>query len=453
MLFSITPLPERTGPDGDRSECQERCRAAAARQAPLIATQGAGKHADVTFRVKGEVFASSHLVPAASLGPGGRGILLAPIARIASVPTKLHKIRQGKKKIAEIEVVTDPAEAAEQAGLRYVSDESPGYTRRRRGKKFVYFDTEGKAIRDETRILRLNRLAIPPAYTDVWICPLSHGHLQATGRDDRGRKQYRYHERWREERDENKYEKMVAFGQALPKIRRRIKRDLQRRGLPREKVLATVVQLLEKTFIRVGNQEYARENKSFGLTTMRNHHVDVKGARLRFRFRGKSGQEHDIGTEDKRVARIVKKLQELPGQEVFQYLDEKGVRHQVTSDDVNQYLQEITGEKYTAKDFRTWAGTVMAAMALQAQEPFENKEEAKRNVKAAIGAVAKMLGNTPAICRKCYVHPAVFETYLDGNLIEGMKKKAEQTLKDSMGGLRSEEGAILAFLQERLKKK
>ena len=246
---------------------------------------------------------------------------------------------------------------------------------------------------------------------------------------------------------------MVAFGQALPKIRRRIKRDLQRRGLPREKVLATVVQLLEKTFIRVGNREYARENKSFGLTTMRNHHVDVKGARLRFRFRGKSGQEHDIGTEDKRVARIVKKLQELPGQEVFQYLDEKGVCHQVTSDDVNEYLQEITGEKYTAKDFRTWAGTVMAAMALQAQEPFENKEEAKRNVKAAIGAVAKMLGNTPAICRKCYVHPAVFETYLDGNLIEGLKKKAEQTLKDSMGGLRSEEGAILAFLQERLKKK
>lgn len=371
------------------------------------------------------------------------------------MPKSLRQSRQFKLKegITEIEIVTSPVEAAEEAGLRYVSDESPGYTRRRRGKKFVYFDTDGKAISDEARILRLNRLAIPPAYTDVWICPSPSGHLQATGRDDRGRKQYRYHERWREERDENKYEKMVVFGQALPKIRRRIKRDFARRGLPREKVLATVVQLLEKTFIRVGNQEYARENKSFGLTTMRNRHVDVKGARLRFRFRGKSGQEHDIGTEDKRVAKIVKKLQELPGQEVFQYLDEKGDRHQVTSEGVNEYLQEITGEKFTAKDFRTWAGTVMAAMALQAQEAFENKSQAKKNVKAAIGAVAKMLGNTPAICRKCYVHPAVLETYLDGNLIEGLKKKTEETLKESLDDLRSEEAAILAFLQERLAKK
>ena len=369
------------------------------------------------------------------------------------MPTSLHKIRQEKKKVTGTEIVIAPKEAAEEAGLRYVSDESPGYTRKRRGKKFFYFDTDGKAISDEARIVRLNRLAIPPAYTDVWICPSPHGHLQATGRDDRGRKQYRYHERWRQERDENKYEKIIIFGQALPKIRRRIDRDLQRRGLPREKVLATVVQLLEKTFIRVGNQEYARENSSFGLTTMRNRHVDVKGARLRFRFRGKSGQEHDIGTEDKRVARIVKKLQELPGQEVFQYLDEKGVRHQITSDDVNLYLQEITGEKFTAKDFRTWAGTVMAAIALQAQEAFENKSQAKKNVKAAIGAVAKMLGNTPAICRKCYVHPAVLETYLGGNLIEGLKKKAEPILKESLGDLRSEEATVLAFLRERLTKR
>ncbi len=372
------------------------------------------------------------------------------VARIASVPITARKLRLEKKKIAEIEIVTDPEESAEEAGLRYVSDESPGYTRQRRGKKFVYFDTQGKEIRDEARILRLNRLAIPPAYTDVWICPSPNGHLQATGRDDRGRKQYRYHERWRQERDENKYEKMVVFAQSLPKIRRRINRDLKRRGLPREKVLATVVQLLEKTFIRIGNEEYARDNKSFGLTTMRNRHVEVKGAKLRFRFRGKSGQEHDIDTEDQRVARIVKKLQELPGQEVFQYLDEKGERRQVTSDDVNQYLREITGEDFTAKDFRTWAGTVMAAMALQAQEAFENKSQAKKNVKAAIGAVARMLGNTPTVCRKCYVHPAVLETYLDGNLIEGLKQRTEKMLEDSLGDLRSEETAVLAFLREKL---
>ena len=369
------------------------------------------------------------------------------------MPITARKLRQEKKKIREIEIVTDPEASAEEAGLRYVSDESPGYTRKRRGEKFVYFDTEGKEIRDETRILRLNRLAIPPAYTDVWICPSPNGHLQATGRDARRRKQYRYHDRWREVRDENKYGKMIIFAQALPKIRRRIDRDLKRSGLPREKVLATVVQLLEKTFIRVGNEEYAKANKSFGLTTMRNRHVEVKGSKLRFRFRGKSGQEHDIDTEDRRVAKIIKKLQDLPGQEVFQYLDENGERHQVTSEDVNQYLREISGEDFTAKDFRTWAGTVMAAMALQAQEAFENKSQAKKNVKAAIGAVAKMLGNTPAVCRKCYVHPAVLETYLDGNLIEGLKERTEEMLENSLGDLRSEEAAVLAFLRERLAEK
>jgi DNA topoisomerase-1 len=374
-------------------------------------------------------------------------------ARIASVSISARKLRLEKKKIVALEIATDPEVVAEEAGLRYVSDESPGYTRRRRGRKFVYFDPEGKEIRDETRILRLNRLAVPPAYTEVWFCPSPNGHLQATGRDDRGRKQYRYHERWREARDENKYEKMVVFGQALPKIRRRINRDLKRHGLPREKVLATVGQLLEKTLIRIGNEEYAQENKSFGLTTLRNRHVEVSGAKLRFRFRGKSGQEHDIDAEDRRVAQIIRKLQELPGQEVFQYLDEDDERHQITSDDVNQYLREITGEEFTAKDYRTWAGTVMAAMALQAQEPFENKSQAKKNVKAAIGAVAKMLGNTPAVCRKCYVHPAIFETYLDGNLIEGLKKQTEKTLENSLGKLRSDEAAVLAFLRERLAQK
>ncbi len=382
-----------------------------------------------------------------------RGVLRGLIARIASVQITARKLRQEKKKISEIEIVTDPEESAEEAGLRYVSDESPGYTRQRRGEKFIYFNTEGKEIRDEARVLRLNRLAIPPAYTNVWICPSPNGHLQATGRDDRGRKQYRYHERWREVRDENKYERMVVFAQSLPKIRRRINRDLKRRGLPREKVLATVVQLLEKTFIRVGNEEYAKENQSFGLTTLRNRHVEVNGSKLRFRFRGKSGQEHDIDTEDRRVARIIKKLQELPGQEIFQYLDEKGERHQVTSDDVNQYLREIAGEDFTAKDFRTWAGTVMAAMALQAQDVFENKSQAKKNVKAAISAVAKMLGNTPAVCRKCYVHPAVLESYLDGNLIEGLKQRTEKMLEHSLGNLRSEEAAVLAFLREKLANK
>ncbi len=379
--------------------------------------------------------------------------LWAAIVRILCVPLSARQLRQEKNKAAELEVVSNPEEVAEEAGLRYVSDNSPGYTRKKRGKTFTYFDTAGKEIKDEIRVLRLNRLAIPPAYQDVWICPSPNGHLQATGIDDRGRKQYRYHERWREQRDENKYEKMILFGRTLPKIRRRLTRDLKQRGLPREKVLATVVELLERTFIRIGNEEYAKENKSFGLTTMRNRHVDVKGGKVRFRFRGKSGVEHDIDVDDRRVAKVVKKLQELPGQEVFQYVDEAGERHNVSSDDVNHYLHEITGEEFTAKDFRTWAGTVMAAMALQAQEAFENTSQAKKNVKAAITAVARVLGNTPAVCRKCYVHPAVLETYLDGSLIEGLKKQTERTLEKSFARLRSEEAAVLTFLQERLEAK
>jgi DNA topoisomerase-1 len=346
--------------------------------------------------------------------------------------------------------VTDPKEAAEDAGLRYVTDDQPGYTRKKRAGKFIYLNTEGKEIRDEARVLRLKRLAIPPAYTEVWVCPSPNGHIQATGRDDRGRKQYRYHDRWREVRDENKYEKMMVFAKTLPKIRRRISRDLKRRGLPREKVLATVVQLLERTFIRVGNEEYAKENRSFGLTTMRNRHVAVRGSKLRFRFCGKSGKEHDIDLEDGRVARIIKKLQELPGQELFQYLDDKGERHKVASDDVNQYLRELAHDDFTAKDFRTWAGTVLAAMALKAQEPFENKSEAKKNVKSAIAAVARMLGNTSAICRKCYIHPAILETYFDGTLVEGLKETTERTVLASLGNLRSEEAAVLGFLRSRL---
>src|SRR4051812_27205430 len=367
------------------------------------------------------------------------------------MPSK--KLRAEKKKIDEIEVAPDPVEVAEEAGLRYVSDEEPGYTRKRKGDDFEYFDTEAKQIRDETRLLRIRRLAIPPAYKDVWICPSPNGHIQATGRDARGRKQYRYHERWREVRDENKYERMVVFGRALPKIRRRVERDLKRRGLPREKVLATVVQLLERTFIRVGNEEYAKENKSFGLTTMRNRHVDVTATKLKFSFRGKSGIQHEVDVADRRLAKIIRQLQDLPGQEVFQYLNDRDEPRKVSSEDVNEYLREITGEDFTAKDFRTWAGTVLAAMALNAQEAFENKTQAKKKIKDAIAAVAKILGNTPAVCRKCYVHPAVLETYLDGAMIEGLKRTTEETLERKLGDLKSQEAAVMSFLQARLGKK
>jgi DNA topoisomerase-1 len=358
-----------------------------------------------------------------------------------------------KKKNGKVEIAPDPEEVAEEAGLRYVRDDQPGYTRKAKGDDFEYFDAEGKRIRDETRLLRMRRLAIPPAYKDVWICPVPNGHIQATGRDARGRKQYRYHERWREARDENKYDRMLVFGKALAKIRRRVKKDLALSGLRRNKVLATVVQLLERTFIRVGNEEYARENKSFGLTTMRSHHVEVKAATLRFRFRGKSGVQHEVDVSDRRLAGIVRKLQELPGQDIFQYVDEKGEVRDVTSQDVNDYLHEITGEDFTAKDFRTWAGTVLAAMALNAQEAFENKTQAKKNIKDAIAAVSKILGNTPTVCRKCYVHPAVLETYLDGETIEGLGRKMEDALSDGRGDLRSKEAAVMKFLQARLKKK
>jgi DNA topoisomerase I len=362
------------------------------------------------------------------------------------------KLRQERKKVAELRIVSDPVDAAEEAGLRYVTDEQPGYTRKRKGKSFVYYDTEGKLIRDESRLLRIRRLAIPPAYTDVWICPSPNGHIQATGRDDRGRKQYRYHERWRAVRDENKYDRMVIFGDALPRIRRRIRADLKLPGLPRNKVLATVVHLLERTFIRIGNEEYARQNKSFGLTTMRNNHVEIDGSELRFRFRGKSGVRQEVDLDDRRIAKIVRKLQELPGQELFQYLDEEGQLQNVTSQDVNAYLREITGEDFTAKDFRTWAGTVLMALALNVQEGFKTKKQAKANVRDAITAVSKILGNTPAVCRKCYVHPAVLESYLDGDLIEGLKK-TEEGIQENRDNLRSDEIAVLRFLRRRLDKK
>jgi len=348
-------------------------------------------------------------------------------------------------------LVAEAMDAAQEAGLCYVCDDRPGYTRKPNGEGFDYFDAEGKPIQNEQQLLRLKRLAIPPAWTDVWICPVANCHIQATGRDARRRKQYLYHERWREVRDENKYDRMIAFGKALPKIRVCVAKDLKLPGLPRNKVLAAVVQLLERTFIRIGNEEYARDNKSFGLTTMKDRHVEVKGSKLRFRFRGKSGKEHEVDVTDQHIAKIVSKLQDLPGQDLFQYVDDDGKVRDVTSQDVNEYLREITGEDFSAKDFRTLAGTVLTAIALNAQEKFETKKQAKTNISTAIKAVAKILGNTPAICRKCYVHPAIFERYLSRKSIDGLKQMTEEAIEDV--DLRSSEAAVLKFLESRLSKK
>jgi DNA topoisomerase-1 len=342
-----------------------------------------------------------------------------------------------------------PAKAAEVVGLHYVLHSRPGITRHRSGHGFVYRNSRGRRVRDPATLQRIKALAIPPAWTEVWICPDSNGHLQATGRDDRRRKQFRYHRRWREIRDETKYAHMIVFARALPGIRRRVARDLARPGLPREKVLATVLRLLEVSLIRVGNDEYARANDSFGLTTMRDKHVDVNGARVRFHFRGKSGRWHDVDIRDRSLARIVKRCQDLPGQELFQFLDDSGTQRDVRSDDVNAYLREISGEDFTAKDFRTWAGTVLAAMALREFEKVESGAQAKKNVVAAVETVSKRLGNTPAVCRKCYIHPHVFDSYLDGSLIKTIKRRAEKELA-SNGELTRNETAVLALLQKRL---
>jgi DNA topoisomerase-1 len=352
--------------------------------------------------------------------------------------------KSGNGKNIDDSVAIESAEAAEEAGLQYVSDDRPGYTRKPRDSEFEYLDTQGKRIRDEQRILRIKRLAIPPAWTDVWICPSSTGHIQATGRDARRRKQYRYHERWRELRDVNKFDRLADFAKALPKIRRRVTKDLKLRGLPREKVLATVVRLLERTFIRIGNEEYARENKSFGLTTIKNRHVSVRGPHLRFRFRGKSGRQHEVDITDRRIAKIVSKCQDLPGQDLFQYVGDDGEPRNVTSQDVNDYLREITNENFSAKDFRTWAGTVLAAIALNAQGEFETKKQAKANLKTAICAVARLLGNTPAICRKCYVHPGIVEAYLSRKQIAGLTQAIKTP--DNIN-LRGVETAVSKFLR------
>jgi DNA topoisomerase-1 len=348
--------------------------------------------------------------------------------------------------------VAEAREAARDAGLRYVSDQAPGIRRRRLGEHFTYVDPDGEPLRDEATLARLRALAVPPAWSDVWICPHPNGHIQATGRDARGRKQYRYHGRWRAVRDEDKYEKILDFARALPKVRRRMARDMKKRGLPREKVLATVIWLLETTLVRVGNDEYARENRSFGLTTLRRRHTRVRGKHVGFVFRGKSGKEHVVGIKNRAIARIVKRCQDLPGQELFQYQDTDGTRGRVDSDDVNEYLRETTGQDFTAKDYRTWAGTVLAAMALQELEEFDSEAQAKRNVLEAIEKVAGQLGNTSAVCRKSYVHPAVVDAYMDGTMIDVLRKRAEATIKTSLHHLSPEEAAVLALLQQRLKR-
>jgi DNA topoisomerase I len=347
-----------------------------------------------------------------------------------------------------VETIIDPKDAAEFAGLRYVSDARPGIRRKKVGTGFSYTRADGSKLTEKDVLKRIKALAIPPAWTEVWICPFSDGHIQATGRDAKGRKQYRYHARFREVRESTKYEHVVAFADALPAIREKVREHISLRGLPREKVLATVVHLLETTLIRVGNDDYAKQNNSYGLTTLKNRHVAVDGNEVRFRFTGKSGKQWSLRVRDRRIAKIIKACQDLPGQELLQYIDEAGNCQDVTSSDVNHYLKEITGKDITAKDFRTWAGTILAALALDELESFDSAAQAKRNLRAAIEKVARKLGNTPTICRKCYVHPEVLNSYIDGKL--ELKAKAESELRSDVQSLKPEEAAVLALLRGRL---
>lgn len=333
--------------------------------------------------------------------------------------------------------------AARAAGLRYVSDFDRAIRRERRGKGFVYVGPSGKRVRNEHTLARIRSLVIPPAWENVRICPDPRGHIQAIGWDKRGRKQYKYHPKWRESRDETKYERMIDFARVLPAIRRRVRRDLRLPALPREKILATVVRLLETTLIRIGNAEYARENHSFGLTTLRNRHVHVNGNAIHFEFRGKSGVERTVDLQNPRLARIVRACQHLPGQELFQFVDSAGVRHPIASDDVNEYLHEIAGSDITAKDFRTWSGTVLAAKALLELGKYTSQRQAKKNAVAAIKSVARELGNTVAVSRKCYIHPAILNGYISGTLLGSLSRPT----KRSSRGLHAEELSVLALLK------
>ena len=348
---------------------------------------------------------------------------------------------------------TDPLESAAEAGLRYVACSGPCIRRVRCGKAFRYVGPDGKTVRDPKHLARIKSLVIPPAWTKVAICPSANGHLQAVGWDARGRKQYRYHARYRAVRDQAKFSRMIAFGAVLAIIRRRVQEDLDRPGLPKEKVLATVVRLLETSFIRVGNDEYAKENDSFGLTTMRNRHVHIAGAKLLFHFRGKSGQEHTIELTDRRLARVVKRCQDLPGYELFQYVDESGAACAIDSADVNHYIREIAGDEFTAKDFRTWAGAVLAVRELCAAGPARTETEKKKTVVAAVKSVARRLGNRPATCRKYYVHPAIFDAYSDGSLFGTMQQGQQQESAYAGLGLSAEEYCVMVTIashQEKL---
>jgi DNA topoisomerase I len=360
--------------------------------------------------------------------------------------------RQGrsKKDRLPVEAALDPEVAAKQAQLRYVDDSAPGITRHKARNGFDYRLPDGALVHDIDTLKRIRSLAIPPAWTDVWICLHSNGHLQATGRDARGRKQYRYHPRWREVRDEAKYSKLLIFTRVLPQLRARVEEDLKRPGLERERVLAAIVRLMELTFFRIGNSEYAKSNKSFGLTTLRDRHVAIEGSRIHISFRGKSGKHHETDINDRRLARIVKDCRDLPGYELFQYVDEDGERHTVGSAEVNEYLREITGEEITAKDFRTWAGTQLAAEALREFEAFDSEAERKRAVVRAVEKVAKHLGNTPTICRRCYIHPAVLEGYLDGSMLQALAENTRKYLAENIDGMSAEEAAVTAFLRLRL---
>jgi DNA topoisomerase I len=364
------------------------------------------------------------------------------------VERAVRRVRQTKKApTPPPEIVSDPIESAQAAGLRYVSDTQPGIRRKRAGKGFTYVGSDGKTIRDARELNRIRSLAIPPAYTDVWICPISNGHLQATGRDARGRKQYRYHPKWREVRDETKFGRMLAFSEALPQIRKRVEQDLERPGLPREKVLATVVSLLECTCIRVGNEEYTKANRSYGLTTLQDRHVKISGSNLRFEFRGKSGKTHTVNLNDRRLARIVQRCQAVPGEDLFQYIDDDGNRQSIGSGDVNEYIKEISGQEFTAKDFRTWAGTLLAVEALSQVGAWSTQRQAKSNVLRAIDRVAEQLNNTRAVCRKYYVHPAVFETYLAGTLGDALKNEMKETAKSALA---EDEASVVRLLRQHL---
>jgi len=348
-----------------------------------------------------------------------------------------------------LDVTLEPIATAKAAGLRYISDTMPGIRRVKRGAHFAFVAPSGKPIKDEAEIKRIRTLAIPPAYTDVWISPDPKGHLQATGRDARGRKQYRYHRLWREARDENKFERTAAFASALPAIRAQIAHDMALPGLPRDKVLATLVDLLEITLIRVGNDEYAKENDSYGLTTMKNEHVRVQGETLRFHFRGKSGVEHAVAVRDKRLAKIVKSVRELPGQELFQYVAEDNSRSPVHSHDVNEYIERIAGAHFTAKDFRTWEGTMYCALALAAYDVAETVADRKRNIVEAVAAVAKRLGNTPAVCKKSYIHPGVIQDYLESGALKLVERKVHKKTA-AAHALSADEQKVLAYIEQLL---